>query len=125
MTSFGRYLVQERELRALSREEVARVTRLSPGAIAALEEDRFETLPAEVFTIGYIRSYAACIGLDANEAVLRYQESRQGSAPAASDGPAVPPASSKVRRVRLPGWAIAGALGFGAGLFAALRLVWR
>jgi cytoskeletal protein RodZ len=82
--SFGKYLSRERELRALSREDVAQSTRLSAGAIAALEEDRFEALPAEAFTLGYIKSYASCIGLDPVDAVLRYQEARQeltGAAP--------------------------------------------
>jgi cytoskeletal protein RodZ len=88
--SFGKYLSRERELRALTREDVARATRLSAGAIASLEEDRFEALPAEAFTLGYIRSYATCIGLDPDDAVLRYQEARQEAAAIAAP-PAAPP----------------------------------
>jgi cytoskeletal protein RodZ len=88
--SFGKYLSRERELRALTREDVAHATRLSAGAIASLEEDRFEALPAEAFTLGYIRSYATCIGLDPDDAVLRYQEARQEAAGAAA--PAEKPA---------------------------------
>ena len=116
MTSFGRYLAQERELRALSREEVARLTRLSLTAIAALEEDRFAELPPEVFTLGYIRSYAGCIGLDADEAVLRYRETRPIAAP--TEAPM--PVRAGGRRV----WLAALILGGLALLAAAALRAW-
>ncbi|MET0401105.1 MAG: helix-turn-helix domain-containing protein, partial [Cystobacter sp.] len=35
---FGKYLSQQRELRGLSRDEVSRVTKISPSLLAALEE---------------------------------------------------------------------------------------
>ncbi len=104
MASFGRYLAQERELRALSRDDVARQTRLSLASIAALEEDRYEALPGEAFVLGYVRSYAGCIGLAPDEAVLRYQEYRQETTEPAE-------APKPRRRVLLP-----------AGLAAAVLL---
>ncbi len=124
MTSFGRYLLQERELRAMSREEVARVTRLPLGAILAIEEDRFDALPAEVFAVGYIRNYASAIGLDPNDAVLRYQEARQADRPGPRAGePAATPAEGDRPRA-IPLWAIAGLAGFALGFAATWRL-WR
>jgi hypothetical protein len=75
---FGRYLAQQRELRGLSREEVSRVTKISPSLIAALEEGQIERLPARVFVLNYIRAYAQVIGLSPEEALLRYQEMDQG-----------------------------------------------
>ncbi len=100
MSSFGAWLARERELRALTRDDVARATRLPPPSIAALEEDRFDALPGEAFTVGYIRSYAACIGLSPDEAVLRYREARQalGNDPPGGDRPGQPPASPEARR---------------------------
>lgn len=74
MESFGRYLAQQRELRGMSPEDVARETRLSPTAIDALEGDRFEQLPAPVFVVGYLKAYARCIGLDPDQLVARYHE---------------------------------------------------
>ncbi len=112
MQSFGKYLSRERELRALTREDVAHATRLSAGAIASLEEDRFEALPAEAFTLGYIRSYASCIGLDPDDAVLRYQEARQEAAGAAPPAPEPAP-----RRKRWLGPVVI------AALFVALAVV--
>ncbi len=71
---FGKYLSQQRELRGLSRDEVSRVTKISPSLIAALEEGQVERLPARVFVVNYIRSYASVIGLAPEEAILRYDE---------------------------------------------------
>lgn len=71
---FGRYLSQQRELRGLSREEVAAVTKISPAMLAALEDGRAERLPGRVFVLNYIRSYASAIGLEPEEAILRFEE---------------------------------------------------
>lgn len=74
MESFGRYLVQQRELRGLSPEDVIQVTKLSPAAIHAMENDRFDRLPGRAFVVGYLRAYAVCVGLNPDEVVLRYDE---------------------------------------------------
>lgn len=74
MESFGRYLTRQRELRGLSRAEVAAITRISSRAIEALEEDRAGELPATVFVTGYLRSISAAIGLPVDDTLLRYQE---------------------------------------------------
>jgi cytoskeletal protein RodZ len=71
---FGKYLSQQRELRGLSRDEVSRVTKISPSLIAALEEGQVERLPSRVFVLNYIRAYATVIGLAPEDAVLRYEE---------------------------------------------------
>ena len=74
MESFSRYLVQQRELRGLSPADVMRVTKLSPSAVEAIENDRFEHLPGRAFVVGYLRSYASCVGLNPDEVILRYEE---------------------------------------------------
>jgi cytoskeletal protein RodZ len=71
---FGKYLSQQRELRGLSRDEVSRVTKISPSLITALEEGQVERLPSRVFVLNYIRAYASVIGLAPEDAVLRYEE---------------------------------------------------
>ena len=71
---FGKYLSQQRELRGLSRDEVSRVTKISPSLIAALEEGQVERLPSRVFVVNYIRAYATVIGLAPEEAILRFEE---------------------------------------------------
>jgi cytoskeleton protein RodZ len=72
---FGRYLARERELRSITLKHVAEVTRISEDYLRALEEGRHERLPGRVFIVGYVRSYAKCIGLSSDDAVLRFQES--------------------------------------------------
>jgi cytoskeletal protein RodZ len=72
--AFGRWLLQERELRGLGRDEVARLTKLGPAVIEALESGDPDRMPPKVYVFGYLRAYAAAVGLDADDVVLRWQE---------------------------------------------------
>ena len=71
---FGKYLTQQRQLRGMSRDEVSRATKIPPTLVVALETGQVERLPERIFVINYIRSYAAVIGLSAEDAVLRFEE---------------------------------------------------
>jgi cytoskeletal protein RodZ len=71
---FGKYLSQQRELRGMSRDEVARATKIPPTLLAALEAGQVERLPERVFVLNYVRAYAQVIGLAPEDAVLRYEE---------------------------------------------------
>jgi cytoskeletal protein RodZ len=73
-SAFGRWLLQERELRGLPREEVAKLTRLPPGTIDALESGDPERMPPKAYVFGYLRTYAGAVGLDPDDVVLRWQE---------------------------------------------------
>ena len=55
---FGRYLTQQRELRGLGLDEVARKTRIPESRLTALETGKVEALPDRVFVLAYIRAYA-------------------------------------------------------------------
>ena len=90
VAAFGRWLMRERELRGLGRDEVARRTRLPPGVVEALESGDRDRLPARAYAVGYLRTFAAAVGLDADEVLLRFEE-------AAGE---VPPAASGRRRAR-------------------------
>jgi cytoskeletal protein RodZ len=97
LAAFGRWLARERELRGLSRDEVVRATKLAPGVIEALESGEEGRIPPRAYAIGYLRAYAAAVGLAADEVVLRFEE---------AVGPAAPPG----RRRPPPVWArVAGA----------------
>jgi len=74
VSAFGRWLRQERELRALPISEVVRLTKLAPGVVESLESGAAERMPPRAYLIGYLRAYAAAVGLDADDAVLRWQE---------------------------------------------------
>jgi cytoskeletal protein RodZ len=71
---FGKYLSQQRELRGLSREDVAQATKIPPSLITALESGQVERLPSRIFVVNYIKAYAQVIGLAPEEALLRYEE---------------------------------------------------
>ncbi len=73
MDSVGVFLKRERELREITLEEVAKGTNISRNGLKAIEEDRFDDLPAEVFVRGFIRSYAEFIGIDPEDAILRLE----------------------------------------------------
>jgi len=72
--SFGRYLARERELRGMSVAQVAEETRIGAANLRALEADDLDRLPERVFVVGYIRAYAKTIGLNPDDAVLRFDE---------------------------------------------------
>lgn len=70
--SFGTWLRSQREHRDVSLREIADETRISIRYLQALEEDRFDILPAPVFARGFLREYARFVGLDADEVVTFY-----------------------------------------------------
>jgi transcriptional regulator with XRE-family HTH domain len=74
LAAFGRWLARERELRGLGRDEVVRVMKLAPGVLEALESGEESRMPHRAYAVGYLRAYAAAVGLDADEVVLRYEE---------------------------------------------------
>jgi transcriptional regulator with XRE-family HTH domain len=78
MRGFGRYLLRERELRGLSPEDVARVTRLAPSVIEAIESGDPDRMPPRGYLVAYLRSYSAAVGLGADDVVLRFQEAAGG-----------------------------------------------
>jgi hypothetical protein len=86
--AFGRYLLRERDLRGLSAGDVARVTRLAPAVIDAIEAGDPERMPPRGYLVGYLRSYAGAVGLDADDVVLRYQEAAGAEEPDPAPGPA-------------------------------------
>jgi cytoskeleton protein RodZ len=62
---FGEELRRERELRDVSRENLAAAIRISVRQLDAIESGRFEILPAKVFSRGFVRAIAIHLGLDA------------------------------------------------------------
>lgn len=77
MESIGRFLRRERELKQISVEELAQATRIPLKMLHHIEEDRFDQLPGEVFTRGFLRSYAKALGVEADEVLARYGQGRR------------------------------------------------
>ncbi|MCP3678281.1 MAG: DUF4115 domain-containing protein [Deltaproteobacteria bacterium] len=68
----GDYLKREREIRETTLEDVSHEIKVSVKALKALEANDFDALPPYPFVKGFIRSYSKCIGIDGDDAVLRY-----------------------------------------------------
>jgi cytoskeletal protein RodZ len=78
LAAFSTWLARERELRGLSRDAVLRTTRLAPAVVEALEAGDPARLPPRAYAVGYLRAYAAAVGLDPDDVVLRYEEAAGG-----------------------------------------------
>lgn len=72
LASFGEELRREREIRGISLKEIADATKISKRFLEAIERNDHKTLPAPVFTRGFVREYARYVGLNADEMVNRY-----------------------------------------------------
>src|SRR5512143_3176005 len=72
LAAFGRWLARERELRGRSRDEVGQAIKLAPGVVEALEAGEEARIPPRTYVVGYLRGYAAAVGLDPDEVVLRF-----------------------------------------------------
>lgn len=110
MAAFGRWLLQERELRALSRGEVARLTRLPPGVVEALESGDPGRMPPRAYLLGYLRNYAGAVGLDPDDLVLRWQEA-DGPGDGAQEAPRLRRAPRAVWLALLAALVLAALLG--------------
>jgi len=72
LASFGEELRREREIRGISLKEIADATKISKRFLEAIERNDHKTLPAPVFTRGFVREYARYLGLNSDEMVNRY-----------------------------------------------------
>lgn len=70
----GEYLKQQRLLRHMDLEYVARITRIPSRWLIDIEQGNFTALPGKTFVRGYVKAYASCIGLDANDVILRLDD---------------------------------------------------
>ena len=78
LATFGEELRREREIRGISLKEIADATKISKRFLDAIEHNDHRTLPAPVFTRGFVREYARYLGLNAEEMVTRYNYAAAG-----------------------------------------------
>ncbi len=70
----GAYLAAVREDLGLTIEDICERTHIKPAFVAAIEEGDAEALPSRPFAIGFVRSYADALGLDAAAVVARFKD---------------------------------------------------
>jgi cytoskeletal protein RodZ len=71
--SIGAALKAVREAQGLSLEDVAETTCVRRAYLGAIEDMRLDQLPSRPFVVGYVRAYAAALGIDSNAAVERFK----------------------------------------------------
>ena len=114
LASFGEELRREREIRGISLKEIADATKISKRFLEAIERNDHRTLPAPVFTRGFVREYARYLGLSCEEMVNRYNFAAAGDdrieksahldrLVGLSEQRSLPPDSSPSSRLRMTG----------------------
>lgn len=68
----GQILKSSRIEQGLSLEAIAKKLRISKPQLVHLEEDH-ENLVCDVYTLGFLRSYARCLGLDENDISQKFK----------------------------------------------------
>ena len=75
----GSYLRTKREACGMSVAELSRATKIKEASLVALEEERFDALPARVFVVGWVGAYARAVGADPVEAMTLLHADRPAS----------------------------------------------
>ena len=73
MTTVGQILSQARNRKKLTLEQVEKATRIRLKFLVALEKDELTKLPPGTFTKGFIKNYAAFLGLPVDDTLAFYR----------------------------------------------------
>ena len=104
MGILGDMLRDARESRGISLTEAERATKIRQKYLAALEEDNIAALPSPVYGRGFLRNYAVYLGLNTDEVLELYEESRQPTRErirTARGGPAAKPTARERKNERI------------------------
>src|SRR5438309_2950620 len=69
---FGAKLRDARERRGISLRQIANATKISTGALEALERNDISRLPGGIFSRAFVRSYAIEVGLDPESTIQEF-----------------------------------------------------
>jgi cytoskeletal protein RodZ len=72
LSTVGELLRDTRQTRGLTLADAERETKIRQKYLAALEEDDIASMPGPLYVRGFLRKYAAYLGLDANEVLDLY-----------------------------------------------------
>ncbi|MGH2799315.1 MAG: helix-turn-helix domain-containing protein [Thermoleophilaceae bacterium] len=119
MFEIGSTLREARTRQGLELRDAEQATRIRARYLAALEEERFDQLPAEAHAKAFLRTYADFLGLDSELYVAELHSRIVASRP--------PPPPLPKRRLSFPGLDLraAAVLSAAAAVVAAGVLAWR
>jgi hypothetical protein len=111
----GRILREARKRREVELSAVEAATRIRPRFLRAIENEEWDVLPGGVYTRGFIRTYAAYLGLDGDRLAEDYRRDVEGAGggrePVVEQTPVVATGASGGRRpVSRAGWIAVGAV---------------
>jgi cytoskeletal protein RodZ len=100
--SIGEYLKHSRLERRLQLEDISEELHIRRQYLAALEADEWDKLPGEVYAIGFLRSYARFLGVDADALVDYRRRLTQQQSPSLPErsSPATPVLSRRARKTQ-------------------------
>jgi Helix-turn-helix domain len=75
----GQILSQARRRRQIDHAAVEAATRIRPRFLRAIENEEWDALPGGVYTRGFIRTYAAFLGLDGDRLAEDYRRDVEGA----------------------------------------------
>ncbi len=98
MRTVGSYLKETREAKGITLDEAAGVTRIGKNYLLAIEGETFDKLPNPAYIKGFLRVYAAFLGLSGDAVIAMYEESRAAQEPRPPrDGSPEEPLPSKAK----------------------------
>jgi cytoskeletal protein RodZ len=72
MSELGPRLKQARLAKGVSLRQIEASTKISVGALEALEKDDFARLPGGIFARSFVRAYAGAVGLNPDDTVHEF-----------------------------------------------------
>lgn len=117
----GERIAETRRTRGLALETVAERTRIPVRHLQAIEESRHDALPAATYSIGFVKTYARLLGLDAEALASDFRAERGEMAAVKADYTPFEPADPS----RVPP-KLLGVVGLvTAILFSLIYMAWR
>jgi len=107
MSSIGETLRRERVRRNLGLDQISRELKISPRFLEAIEDERFDRLPAGVFAKSFVRQYADLLELDGDELASEVQQMLAPPPVHETHAPNVPPIS-EIHVPRVEQWEAVG-----------------
>jgi len=71
--TLGQQLREHREAKGITLEQIGKASNISLSHLQAIEEGQYHLLPGPTFTIGFLRQYARCVGLDPDDVIRLYR----------------------------------------------------
>lgn len=73
MIRLGQRLKEERLLKNLSIEEVAKATKIRPQFIIAIEQSNYKKLPSKAYAHGFVKNYVSYLGLPSKDSLAMFR----------------------------------------------------